>query len=273
MLSKKKDNAIQLVIYMEDFYESYTSNKTDLLGVVKEVFAMFKDNEEFKALELSKYAISHFDEAKDKIMFKVIHAASNKELLKDIPYIPFLDMAIVFYLFLERNKQGQMTALIHHTHRNMWNVTEQELMEVAQVNTPAVHPATIRHMNDVMKELVKEQLGDNYNEKIMNIFLEDEEATTPLYVLSNPTVLNGACCMLYPDVVKDFADRADNDLIILPSSIHEVLITLDNNAMSYEDYVDMVTSINEAEVEPSERLTNSIYLFSRETERITLFER
>jgi len=264
----RRDNATRPAIYMEGFYESYISNETDLLGVAKEVFTTFKDHKEFDA---SEYAISHFDEARDKIMFKIIHTASNEELLKDVPYVPFLNLAIVFYLSLERKEQEQMTAMIHQAHINMWNVTAQDLMEVARVNTPAAYPATIRSMDEVMKEIMREQLGDNYSEELANIFLMD--TNTPLYVLSNPTGINGACCMLYPDVVKEFADRKNSDLIILPSSIHEVLITFDNDAMSYENYTEMVTSINEAEVAPSERLTNSIYLFSRETGKITLVER
>lgn len=40
-----------------------------------------------------------------------------------------------------------------------------------------------------------------------------------LYVLTNSRGINGAACMLYPRVLKEFAESLGEDLIILPSSI------------------------------------------------------
>ena len=54
------------------------------------------------------------------------------------------------------------------------------------------------------------------------------------YVLSNRSGVNGAACLLYEDVLKNFADGVEKNLIILPSSIHEVLLLPDDGDISYE---------------------------------------
>ena len=76
--------------------------------------------------------------------------------------------------------------------------------------------------------------------------------------------------MAYPDVIKNFADRLEQDLIILPSSIHEVLIVADSNTYNYEDMSRLVKDINDSEVPVEDRLSNQIYRYSREQNQITV---
>lgn len=255
-------------VYLNSYYEAFEEQDITLAQILDEILLLLDCNPAPTAIHAEQ--IADFSFARDKIMFKVIHAASNKSLLADLPHLPTLDLAIIFYLFLERNESGQMTALIHHEHKKLWNVSEKELMELALVNTPAAFPANIKSMMDVMKEIAKEHLGDDYNEEIMNVFLKGEEAPAPLYVLSNQTGLNGAGCILYPDIIKNFADFLDRDLIILPSSIHEVLITPDNAEMTYENFAEMVTSINQNEVPPEDQLSNQVYLYRRDDESLQI---
>lgn len=211
----------------------------------------------------------NFSSLKSKIMFKLIHAASNEALLSDIPFIPYLDLAIVFYLFLGRNETGQMTAMIHKDHQSQWNVSEHELWQISLENTEREFPAEVRSMADMMKSIAQENLGEQYDESLLDEMLHDED-NMPLFVLTNSVGVNGAGCLLYPDTLKNFADFLDQDLIILPSSIHEVLITPDTTETSYEELSAMVASINEQEVPVEDRLSNQVYLYKRSDHQLHL---
>ena len=79
----------------------------------------------------------------------------------------------------------------------------------------------------------------------------------PLYVLSNHINTNGAITMLYEGILRDFAAVLEHDLIILPSSIHEVL-------------KEMVRHINRTEVEKEEVLSDNVYRYSRKTDKISI---
>ena len=112
-------------------------------------------------------------------------------------------------------------------------------------------------------------MGEHYDPELINKLLESEDAA-PLYVLSNSNGLYGASCLVYKNVLKDFADRIQADLILLPSSVHEVLLTPNLPETSYEALSSMVTSINRQEVSPEEQLSNQVYLFSRKEGKLKI---
>lgn len=253
-------------LYLNSYYEQFC-NGMSLEDITADILELFYSNPAPTCL--SARQMTRFDLLEEKIMFKLIHGASNQELLKDIPYIPYLDLAIVFYLFLERNASGQMTAQIHNEHMKLWNVKEKDLLALALENTPKVFPPDIKSMAEVIRDMVGEHLDADCEDEINEIF-EESDARMPLYVLSNDVGLNGAGCMIYRDVLKNFADSLGKDLIILPSSIHEVLLTPNEPGISYEELSSLVTCINQNEVSEEDRLSNQIYLYSRANDRLRL---
>ncbi|MEI3283110.1 MAG: DUF5688 family protein [Enterocloster sp.] len=86
---------------------------------------------------------------------------------------------------------------------------------------------------------------------------------TPFYVLTNKNGINGAACILYKDTIKNFAEGMDRNILILPSSIHEVLLLPDDELVSYNDLAHLVTFINQTEVPAQDRLSNQVYRYSR----------
>lgn len=88
----------------------------------------------------------NFNKLKDKVAFKLIQREKNQEILKEVPYIEFLDLAVVFYLILDEHKGGQMTALIHNSHMEPWGAEKEELYCLAMKNTPILLPSEIKTM-------------------------------------------------------------------------------------------------------------------------------
>lgn len=261
------DMAMAPTIYLNPYYEQYQRGMK-LDDILSDILTLYRTAPE--PVCLKENDLSLFDPIKSRIMFRVIHTDSNQDLLSDVPHFTFLDLSIIFYLFLERNASGQMTALIHNSHASRWNVTAHDLWTLAQVNTPREYPSEIRSMTDMMKEIAMENLGSKYDEELIDALLEDEENVSPLYVLSNTNGLYGAGCILYKDVLKNFADSLNRDLVILPSSIHEVLITPDYPGLSYKDLSAMVTCINHKDVPMEDQLSNQVYLYTRADARISI---
>ena len=79
-----------------------------------------------------------------------------------------------------------------------------------------------------------------------------EAETVPMYVLTNRQRLNGACCILYQDVLKQVAGRLGDSLYILPSSIHEVIAIPASASGNPKELSQLVQEINIAEVAPEE---------------------
>ena len=123
----------------EPYYEQYRHG-TDISEIVHDILRLYRATPSPSALRAD--SLEHFSDLRSRIMFRMIHTASNQVLLKDVPHLPYLDLSIVFFISLERNESGQMTALIHHEHIRRWNVTVQDLWEAASHNTPLEYPRT-----------------------------------------------------------------------------------------------------------------------------------
>lgn len=93
--------------------------------------------------------------------------------------------------------------------------------------------------------------------------------TPKMYVLTNQYKLNGAASMFYPDVLKDFAAEQGTDLIILPSSIHEVILIPMEEGMKPDDFKHMIREVNSEEVEASEILSDHAYVYRQLEDKIT----
>jgi hypothetical protein len=91
-----------------------------------------------------------------------------------------------------------------------------------------------------------------------------------MYILTNQKGINGASCLLYENVIRQFAGQINSDLYILPSSIHEIILIPKKQNMKKETFTQMVEDVNRTQVAVEEVLSDHVYHYSREKDRILL---
>ena len=132
-----------------------------------------------------------------------------------------------------------------------------ELLLAARENTPRLFPV---HMID-MDEMIA-QAG---------IPISLDESAIPMYIMTNEQEVNGASVLLYDNVLESFALEKKTDFYILPSSIHEVIILLDNEyAKAPEELARMVRETNRIVVDREEILSDHVYYYDREKDEIRI---
>ena len=99
------DEAVSPTIYLNSFYEAY-QNGQPLTSIYQEILNLYHRRGPFSALDIQLF--QNFSYLKDKIIFRLIHASSNQTLLKTVPHIPYLDLAIVFCIYLTDDSSTQM---------------------------------------------------------------------------------------------------------------------------------------------------------------------
>lgn len=266
-IMKKGEHAAP-TIYLNSFYELWQSGAT-MSEILKEILNIYEEGHEFPNIDPELF--TDFTKLEDKVAYKLVHTKFNEERLTDLPHIPYLDLSIIFYLFLEENEHGHMTACIHQNHMAAWGVTKEKLLELASRNTPRILPAEIKSMEEVMADLIRSLPKDELSGELLH---KQAQGVTPypLYVLSNSYGINGSCSILYEDLLKNFANQLGQDLIILPSSIHEVLLIPYANDLSFDNLSQMVQYINMTEVPLEDRLSNQIYHYRRQDHQVVLIE-
>lgn len=265
----KKGDHTAPTIYLNAFYELWQSG-TSMSEILKEILHIYGKGEEFPHIDPDLF--TDFTKLKDKIAYKLVHTPSNEERLTDLPHIPYLDLSIIFYLFLEENEYGHMTATIHHNHMLLWGVTKETLFELASLNTPRILPAEIRSMEEAIADMIHSLPDNEFTQELVNLKIQKPPSGPPLYVMSNIYGINGSCTILYENLLKNFANQLGQDLIILPSSIHEVLLIPYANDLCFEELSQMVRYINLTEVPVEDRLSDQIYHYRRLDNQMGLIE-
>lgn len=263
-------------IYLNNYYENYMNGEgfEDIVEELIKIYEETMENGEREALCI-EYEL---DTMKPYIVFRIVNYQKNSKLLKEIPHIHYLDLAITFHCLVKDTKEGLGTIRITNEHIEQWNITLEELTEIARINTPNLLPVSIRSMNEVIIDILNKDLrfqdienmtdGKNQIEDILNHM--NQEAPHDMYVLTNIKGINGASCLLYPEVIKELAYRIRTDFYILPSSIHEIILVKDNGQIDINVLHEMVLDVNYTHVAEDEVLSDHVYFYSRERNAITL---
>lgn len=253
-ISQKETN-ISPTIYLEEYYHQYENGWT-LDEITENLTRLYHEVRFEHSWEVGQ--VQDFNLAKSKVAYKVIHFEKNKELLKDLPYVPYLDLAIVFYLLLETTEKGAATILITNEMLRYWEISLDELYQIAIENTPVILQAEFKPMRVVIQELMHRPICD--------ADLDDN----CMYVLSNQYRHFGAACMLYSRVLEDIGNQLGEDYYILPSSIHEIIILPTSCCMGYGDIDEMIVEINETQVSEEDMLSDHAYYYCRRDCRLLM---
>ncbi len=121
---EKDGSPVAPSIYLNPFYEHYLDG-VSLETITKKLLTAYHENS--YPPFLNQFALSDYASIPSRIAFRLINAASNQSLLKTMPHIPWLDLAIVFYLYIQENEDGIMTAAIYDHHIKTWGITVDDL--------------------------------------------------------------------------------------------------------------------------------------------------
>lgn len=256
---KKRDEFISPTIYVDGLYQDFLRKKktiSEAADKVLEVLEKIKVHaEQYKDLSVE------FDDCRDSIIYRLVSYERNESYLKSVPYLPFLNLAIVFSIVCNISESGLETITVTNELMEKWQTDTKELIGLAEENTPRLLPVTVDSLASVLTQYIG--LADNAG------ISENPQIPHPMLLLSNAAGVNGAAVMLYPDVIHHLAMQYDSNLYILPSSIHEIIVVPDEKAGTKDELSEMVKDINEKHVCREEVLSDTAYYYDREKKRFS----
>lgn len=248
-----QDTNIFPTIYLEEYYTQYLAGRS-ISDIADNIVNIYHEVKFETSWDIDQIQI--FDQAKSKIAYKLIHFEKNRTLLNDIPFIPFHDLAIVFYLLIQNTERGSASILVTNTLLHSWDICLSELYQIASLNTPRLLSAELLPMYAMIQEL-----SGDYSES-------EDNKESYMYVLTNTQRYFGAACILYSRVLEDISNQLDEDFYILPSSIHETIILPVSKSSSRDVLDEMIAEINRTQVADEEVLSDHAYYYSRKENRL-----
>lgn len=212
---------------------------------------------------------------KDKIVYRLVNYEKNKKLLKDVPHMKIMDLAIIYYCYygMQDGKSGYVA--VKNSNLKMWNITDEILHKDAVRNTPYLLESVLMGMGEVLGRIIGsysecDSTGSDTEEikELMNNF--NDNLNNEMYVLTNKTMINGAGTMMYHGVLEGIAEKTGCDLYILPSSIHELILIPAKAEYDKDELKNMVCQVNQDEVAEDEILSDSVYYYSKSKKEIEM---
>ncbi|MDD6154373.1 MAG: DUF5688 family protein [Eubacteriales bacterium] len=227
-------------IYLDDLYKEYCRD-FDLDRVLKAAARFYADNAAYAGRFAEGSGLGAKDALRRQVVMALVNPKKNKDLLKEAPHKKFLDLEIIYRVMVEDEAAGDMKA------------------------------ATITHSN---AEFFGGEAGlDGDALRNLERVLRPEAIIMPdgMGVITNHYKMYGAAAALCPGVLKRAALAAESDLYLVATSMDEFM-TIPTRLVGIEALrgTMAVTDGNA----PSDRgfLSDSIYLYSRDTNEMTVAE-
>ncbi len=247
-------NPLMPLIYVDEYEERY-ENGEPLEEIADGILESLRKNQRTAGISMEFFM--DFGNVRNSVFCKAVNAEKNRELLKQAPHEIHEDLAVMYYCELEKTGMKDATVLIRNDHLDLWNCREEELRSTAWKNTREKKKIRFQKLTQVLAELGFEEMQEAEN--------------NPLYLLTNEDGAFGAAAAFYPHVLADCALQLNSNLILLPCSIHEWLLIpsdLPSARENKEELRSMVRDINRTQVADRDVLSDEIYFYDLETDRI-----
>lgn len=214
-------------------------------------------------IDLKKLKVFEFEAIKERIYVKLVSQDLYQERYTDGPFVQVVDLVGVYGILLNNDEHSCMTMHVSQGIFERWGIDEETLYTWAVVNTKKLFGYIVRPMTEVLTE--KTEMIDD--EIVKDFF---DELDSKMFVVTNNTGMNGASTILIPEVLGELAEKVQEDLIVIPSSIHEVIAFPACENYRIDELNALIVDVNETQLKKEEVLSNHAYRYEKGTERFSI---
>ena len=256
---KKGDN-VSPTIYVDEMYQAYKSGRFTMLDAVLRIQDMLKEQVDVGNIVEE---IQQYEGAKSKLRVALINYSANQEVLKERVHKQFLDLAIVPYI--DVITENGIDGMIYVTESlvQKWGVDKETVLDQSMQSMMDEERFFVASLDDILGGFMSYMAEEG---------MEVPGAKGGVYVISNEKKQYGAKIMLNPEFLHKVAIKHDSNLIIYPSSTHEIIVMVEEEHSGHILRAEDVQLINEEGVRREEQLSNSIYYYDRERKEVSIRE-
>lgn len=154
-------------------------------------------------------------------------------------------------------EDSHASCVVTHNLLKIWDISISELFRTAWINTKDTF--RIYNMVDTILQMMGTDISDDLHDEIVGYDFD-------MYILTNQIKYFGAAAILNREFLNSVCDNLNaEEIMILPSSIHEIIITKNEN-YSLDEMKDMVISVNSECLPDEDILSDHVYIYNRNEE-------
>lgn len=206
---------------------------------------------------------------REHIVPEIGNSMVNAQRLKDSPSRRLNDLSVSYRVSIKDGEKGSASIHINNDYALRLGMDENELYKLACDNMKRLYPPeTTRLVDYIYSSLQEKGMSDEEIEVMLGGPIQGLYESSPWLVRNHSA--NGATVLLDNEVFDELANYVDDDLVIIPSSIYEVLAVEASMIPDREELSAFIKSVNINEVDENERLSNQVYMYSREDKQIRM---
>ena len=160
------------------------------------------------------------------IIFDVVNTESNLERIQNSPHRDIGDISVVYKFLISTNESGRMTVPITNEISQKIGVTEEELFEIAYVNTKEISNFSIKSMRDTLISTMFPFGEEPENASMIDMMLPPDD-DLDLFVMTNKEMLNGSSSILYSELnsIGELITNAESPFVVVHEAFSASVFT------------------------------------------------
>lgn len=249
---RKAEDMAAPVIYLDDVVKP----DMEVGEIADRVLSVYEENSN-PANGLQGNLLSK-DHILGNVEYSLLNGKRNASLAEEAPHRKILDLMMFYRCSIGEGIFGaRATFLVSNEMADSFGISAAELEEAARKNS-------------LQQDVKCMKLSDFLAKSGVGVRAQDCCGPS-MYVITNGQRFGGAWTLTHKGLLAGLARGFNSDLILLPSSIHEIIAVPASDLAGDMWFLrKMVQTINVAYVKPDEVLSDSVYRYSRETSEIAI---
>lgn len=269
--SKSENIEVHRGIRVSAYFRDYALGKTldEVLANMEK--AAHESGETAKEInsDINVGQLHLFEEVKDKLMVRPLNYKKNQELLKNYAYRRYNDIALVIYALMKNDSSGISTTKINKSIIDKWEISDDELFDLAIANTERLFKACIMPMSALMRGKTPDTYEPKHKYLMDSNFVLEKDAGG-VYSLSLEGNVNAATAVFYKGTLKKLAKELKDDLYLVISSMSFVMAHAKRSIPLNQVRRMAQQEKNNPYANPDEFLSDGVYFYNRKEDSLRM---
>lgn len=247
-------------VYVDELYTAYQEG-AKLNAIVNYIGNDVLHTKSYNIYDKTR-ELMDYGTAKSRLLVRLINYGRNTDVLRDVVYKTFGDIAFTVCAIVDENEHGITSTKILKTMVKKWGKNEDDIFNEAIENTYRISPPRFYTLEKMLLNDIYS--GDSFMNSDDTFQLNDHFAEN---LLSTTRQTNGAIAVFLPGVAEKISEMLNSDFYMVFTSIHEVMIHSVKSGVNPEDLKNILRdTISEATLS-SDYLTEKIYKYNRKAHK------
>lgn len=252
---KRESENMAPFLHLDDIYAAYVDG-ADVTKLLEDAARIITGKRpDFVTADLGSWIADYEKNIKDNMFIKLKKLPADSPIFTEGVYRMWEDLAIMPYIKVPDNDpDNTCSTMVSKTLLSIWKIPEDKLFEDAYESALKMYPLKLEAPTSADKEA---------------------DIPLPMLTITNDDSFYGASAIVYTDILEELSGKIGANLLLLPVSVHEVLVLPDfESEFSGSLYDSLNEHIKEAVkgMDPDDTFSDHIYRYNKDERTLESLE-